>query len=78
MSVSHPQNVVKRLRQYLLGRPEVLDAYLFGSFARGSEEQHSDLDVAIVHRLLSDGLDDFNEFAAHVNRFISQDPAGAA
>lgn len=36
-----------------------------------------DVDVAIVHRLLSDGLDDFNEFAAHVNRFLSRDPTGA-
>ncbi len=47
MNVSQHQNVMKRLRQYLLARPEVLDAYVFGSFARGSEEQHSDLDVAV-------------------------------
>jgi len=47
MNVSQHQNVVKRLRQYLLERPEVLDTYVFGSFARGSEEQHSDLDVAV-------------------------------
>lgn len=37
-----------------------------------------DVDVRIVHRLLSDELDDFNEFAAQVNRFISQDSTGAA
>lgn len=47
MNSTYPQDVVKRVRQYLAARPEVLDAYLFGSFARGSGEQHSDLDVAV-------------------------------
>ena len=37
-----------------------------------------DVDVAIVHRLLRDELDDFDKFAAQVNRFISRDSTGAA
>ncbi len=47
MNGTHPPSIVERLRRYLAARPEVLDAYVFGSFARGSEEQHSDLDVAV-------------------------------
>ena len=30
-----------------MARPEILDAYVFGSHARGSATQHSDLDVAV-------------------------------
>ena len=30
-----------------MARPEILDAYVFGSHARGSDTQHSDLDVAV-------------------------------
>jgi uncharacterized protein YutE (UPF0331/DUF86 family) len=32
-----------------------------------------DVDVAVVHRLLNDDLEDFTEFARHVNRFIKTD-----
>ncbi len=36
-----------RLRSLLEGRPEVLDAYLFGSTARGSRSPRADVDVAV-------------------------------
>lgn len=36
-----------RLRELLEARPEVLDAYLFGSTARGSQSPLADLDVAV-------------------------------
>lgn len=39
--------VSERLRGVLAQRPEVLDAYLFGSTARGDAQAHSDLDVAV-------------------------------
>lgn len=35
------------LRERLLLRPEVLEAYLFGSQARGEAAAHSDVDVAV-------------------------------
>jgi predicted nucleotidyltransferase len=31
----------------LSARPEILDAYLFGSYARGDDGAHSDVDVAV-------------------------------
>ena len=40
-------DVVKRLTAALTGRDEVLEAYLFGSVARGDSREHSDLDVAV-------------------------------
>jgi uncharacterized protein len=35
------------LRAFLESRDEVLEAYLFGSAAAGSEQPHSDVDVAV-------------------------------
>lgn len=36
-----------RLTELLSRRPEVLEAYLFGSRARGAPQPHSDVDVAV-------------------------------
>jgi len=41
------ESVVTALREALQRRPEVLEAYVFGSFARAEEQPHSDLDVAV-------------------------------
>jgi uncharacterized protein len=40
-------DLVKVLTQALSGRPEILDAYLFGSQARGTARADSDVDVAV-------------------------------
>ena len=37
----------ERLARLLDPHPEVLEAYLFGSYARGQEQPHSDIDVAV-------------------------------
>jgi predicted nucleotidyltransferase len=37
----------ERLTACLQARPEILDAYLFGSHARGAAQPHSDVDVAV-------------------------------
>jgi predicted nucleotidyltransferase len=39
--------LVARLRDCLEGRPEILEAYLFGSSARDEAQPHSDVDVAV-------------------------------
>jgi predicted nucleotidyltransferase len=39
--------LVRKLAQALSGRPEILEAYLFGSQARGTAQEHSDVDVAV-------------------------------
>lgn len=41
------ETLLARLEAALAGRPEVLEAYLFGSTARGESRPHSDIDVAI-------------------------------
>jgi len=41
------EGVLTRLADYLGSRPEILDAYLFGSHARGDARPHSDIDVAV-------------------------------
>jgi hypothetical protein len=38
---------IELLRSALSRRPEVLEAYLFGSFARDEAQVHSDVDVAV-------------------------------
>ncbi|HEX9669612.1 MAG TPA: nucleotidyltransferase domain-containing protein [Thermoanaerobaculia bacterium] len=42
-----PQSVLEALHERLARRPEVLEAYLFGSHARGEATAHSDLDLAV-------------------------------
>jgi predicted nucleotidyltransferase len=39
--------VLDTLRERLARRPEILEAYLFGSQARGEAAAHSDLDIAV-------------------------------
>lgn len=41
------QTVLDTLRERLERRPEILEAYLFGSHARGEAMPHSDLDIAV-------------------------------
>jgi predicted nucleotidyltransferase len=41
------QGLVERLRRGLRARPEILEAYLFGSQARRGAQRHSDVDVAV-------------------------------
>ncbi len=39
--------LVERIADVLADRKEILDAYLFGSCARGDRQGHSDIDVAV-------------------------------
>jgi predicted nucleotidyltransferase len=43
----NPGELEQRLRRALERRPEVLEAYLFGSQASGRAQPHSDIDVAV-------------------------------
>jgi len=41
------EGLVERLEQILLPRPEIREAYLFGSCARGDSNPESDIDIAV-------------------------------
>lgn len=41
------QSLEQRIASVLEPRPEVLEAYLFGSYARGVAQSHSDIDIAV-------------------------------
>ena len=45
--MSSREQVLAAVRAVLERRGEVLEAYLFGSFARGEAQSHSDVDVAV-------------------------------
>jgi predicted nucleotidyltransferase len=47
MSPEDLEHLVERLRQVLEARPEIREAYLFGSRARGGRHPESDTDVAV-------------------------------
>jgi predicted nucleotidyltransferase len=40
--------IVAQVTAALLPRAEILEVYLFGSLARGDDQAHSDVDVAVV------------------------------
>jgi len=42
-----PDAVLDTIRERLERRPEILEAYLFGSQARGEAMAHSDIDIAV-------------------------------
>ena len=48
MNDADHEHLVERLRQAVQARPEILDAYLFGSRARGGTTPESDIDLAII------------------------------
>ncbi|MFV2072517.1 MAG: nucleotidyltransferase domain-containing protein [Thermoanaerobaculales bacterium] len=39
--------LAERINDVLSARPEILEAYLFGSLARGAGQAHSDIDIAV-------------------------------
>ncbi|MDD9980019.1 MAG: nucleotidyltransferase domain-containing protein [Gammaproteobacteria bacterium] len=48
MDATTPEpNLIRRLAEVLDPREEILEAYLFGSHARGLAQPHSDVDVAV-------------------------------
>lgn len=56
MDIAEPAiGVVERAREALAADPRVLTAYLFGSFARGTETAGSDLDIAVLFAERIDG-----------------------
>lgn len=63
------QQIEERLRERLSARPEILEAYLFGSTARGDAQAHSDVDVAVFvdpARPLDEGWGFQAELAAEI------------
>ena len=51
------------LIDYLARQPDVAAAYLFGSYARGQATSYSDIDIAVLFRLLEE-----NSFARFERR----------
>jgi uncharacterized protein len=47
MALPDAQELARRIASILEPRPEVLEAYLFGSRATGRAQAHSDVDVAV-------------------------------
>lgn len=45
--MAYLENTIQALRDFFSTRPDVLMAFVFGSFARGTETVESDLDVAV-------------------------------
>lgn len=48
------QALLDQIRDALISRPEILEAYLFGSRARGDAQPHSDVDVAVYAESIPD------------------------
>lgn len=51
------QGIIEKIRAYLGILPDKLEvrrAYLFGSFAKGTESENSDIDIALIMRDIPD------------------------
>ncbi len=68
MSSADREALLVRLATALSSRPEVLEAYLFGSTARGESRPHSDIDVAVYfdREALRPGALDASELTAEI------------
>jgi predicted nucleotidyltransferase len=68
------ETTLAALREVLARRPEILEAYVFGSFARGEAQPHSDLDVAVYLASPStEGLGADAEIAADLMHALGSD-----
>ena len=64
----------RRLTEALEGRPEVLEAYVFGSRAQGRAQPHSDVDVAVYVAEIPDAPFGFEaELAADLMSIVGDD-----
>ena len=45
---------IRDLIDYLARQPDIAAAYLFGSYARGRATSHSDVDIAVLFKLLEE------------------------
>jgi predicted nucleotidyltransferase len=74
---------LKAVLEEIKGRHDIKEAYLFGSYARGNPEKHSDVDVAVVlgsfrnGSLFDERFEIFHEFQERSSLFevvcISED-----
>lgn len=72
----HPPPIVERLKGCLTARSEILDAYLFGSRARGNATEHSDIDVAVYvdpERVTHSGFGYVSELTAELGAALGSD-----
>ncbi len=46
-NIAPTQDVIKAISAWLNNQPEIVFAILFGSFAKGTEQEYSDIDLAI-------------------------------
>jgi predicted nucleotidyltransferase len=63
--------VIQKLSAALAARPEILEAYLFGSLARGDDQPHSDVDVAVFVTEAALGRPGFG-YGAELNAELQQ------
>ena len=76
MSVRCEPQIIARIVALLEPRDEVLEAYVFGSWARGENQPHSDIDIAVYvdHAGLSDrGFGYRAELASELMRVLGTD-----
>lgn len=61
------RSVIENIRQWAAQRPYILGIFVYGSFARGSQDNFSDIDMAIVLGNLSYREDMVEEFRKHLD-----------
>lgn len=59
---SHNNAVFEKLRLYFAGKPSVKEAIVFGSFAKGANTAHSDIDLIAVYETGKRFLDRYEDF----------------
>lgn len=52
-----PETAIKYVNFLRKRNPEIIKAYLFGSYAKGNEGPDSDMDIAIIFEDFSDSFD---------------------
>lgn len=68
-------DLVKKVTRYFEGRPEVLAAYLFGSYARGHARPSSDIDIGVLvkHETFDNDEDPAITYTTDLARMLRKD-----
>lgn len=68
------EKIIEQLRSFFSSREDVVAVYLFGSHAKGTQNEHSDVDIAVLfERLKVPSLQDYLKLVAELSTLLRKE-----